>query len=413
MPTSKQDFDILIAGSGFTGLTLVSALAFTFNSKLKIGLLDPNPDQYIKYQKSRAFAISATSVRMLDTLGLWHELSAQAQPINKIEITDTPLEAGVRPVLLNYSNKLRNGDPASFIVPSKALASLISENTRNLSNVEILPLKNCKDILLQTNNISLNFDIGLKLSAKLLLCAEGRESVLRQKMGIKSVDYIHKQTGIVTNITHERPHKGTAIQHFLPSGPFASLPLPGGNRSSITWSEEENHACRILNMRDEDFVKEVDIRLGGKWGAISIDGLRSGFPLKTQLARRFIAPRFALVGDTAHSVHPIAGQGLNLAFRDIAALCECLIDGKRIGLEISDSTILERYERWRRFDVACNANGFATLNRLFSNNSTFVRSFREFGLSFIDRLPGLKAYIVDEAAGLNGCLPKLMKGISI
>jgi 2-octaprenyl-6-methoxyphenol hydroxylase len=213
----------------------------------------------------------------------------------------------------------------------------------------------------------------------------------------------------VTCIAHDRSHGGRAVQHFLPGGPFAILPLVG-NRSCITWSENAVEARRILTLDDAAFLAEVDKRFGGRLGAIRLDGPRQSWPLETQLARAYIAPRFALLGDGAHRVHPIAGQGLNLAFRDVAALTEVLADGARLGLDLGDAILLERYERWRRFDSALSAATYDGLNRLFSNDTTLLRSLREFGLGVIDRLPGLKRAFVAEAAGITGELPRLLKG---
>ncbi|HFB2048398.1 MAG: FAD-dependent monooxygenase [Hyphomicrobiaceae bacterium] len=412
MNNSDQDFDILISGAGFTGLTLASALAFSFGKTLKIGLVGSNPEQYSEKQRKRAFAIAASSAKMLDVLGLWKKLKAYTQPVYKIEITDSALEAGVRPVLLTYNNTLQNGTPASFIVPAQKIAESLLDNISSLSTVEFLPHKTCSDLSFSSNNVSVEFDCGARVTTSLLLCAEGRDSNLRKRAGIGIINYNHKQTGIVTNIAHEEPHDGTAIQHFLPAGPFASLPLPGGKRSAITWSENDERASLILEMQDRDFLEEVDKRMGGKLGAVSLDGPRSGFSLKTQLVTKFVIPRFALVGDSAHSVHPIAGQGLNLAFRDIAVLCECISDGKRIGLDVADLTILKRYERWRRFDATCYTNGFVGLNLLFSNNSHLFRTVRQIGLTLVNKLPDLKSSLVREASGTNGRVPKLMSGIS-
>jgi len=413
MPNAKQDLDILISGTGFTGLTLAVALARTFEGALKIGLIGPPLPPQLDHHNSRAFAISAMSAQMLKVLGIWHNLEAYAQPVYKIEITDTPLEAGVRPALLTYDNRLRDGMPASFIVPARSLGVALQESANSLTAIEFLPYDACCDFFPSPGGVCVKFGDGVSMQAALLLCAEGRRSTLRQKAGIDTVAWSHGQTGIVTNITHEKAHEGTAIQHFLPAGPFAVLPLPGGHRSSITWSENKEYASHIHEMQDADFIEEIDMRLGGRWGAINLDGPRNTFPLETQIARRFIGPHFALVGDAAHAVHPIAGQGLNLGFRDIAALCECLIDSQRVGLDIADPIALERYERWRRFDVTIYANGFSSLNTFFSEDFPLLRSIREFGLGLIDKMPDIKSYLVREAAGANGALPKLMTGVCL
>jgi 2-octaprenyl-6-methoxyphenol hydroxylase len=230
--------------------------------------------------------------------------------------------------------------------------------------------------------------------------------------GIKTVGWDYPQAGIVTVVAHERPHGGKAVQHFLPAGPFAILPLTG-NRSCITWSENREEAERILALDDAGFLAEIDRRFGGKLGALSLTGPRQSWPLSLHLARALVASRVALVGDAAHVVHPLAGQGLNLALRDVAALAEVLADAARVGLDLGDATALARYERWRRFDSWMSAAAFDGLNRLFSNDVTLLRSAREFGLGLVDRLPGLKQMFVTEAAGLSGEVPRLLKGEAV
>ena len=213
----------------------------------------------------------------------------------------------------------------------------------------------------------------------------------------------------MTNVAHERPHNGVATQHFLPAGPFAILPLPG-NRSCITWTEDAEAARTILALDDGAFLAEVDRRFGGRLGGLRLAGGRRSWPLAMHLARSYTRPRFALIGDAAHGVHPIAGQGLNIALRDVAALAECVADAARAGFDPGDTTALERYERWRRFDATLSTATFDALNRLFSSDIALLRSTRELGLGIVDRLPALKRLLVTEAAGLTGELPRLLRG---
>jgi len=235
---------------------------------------------------------------------------------------------------------------------------------------------------------------------------------MREAAGIKIIGWNYAQTGIVTTVRHDRPHQGRAVQHFLPAGPFAILPLTG-NRACITWTEDAREAARILALDDAGFVAEVEKRFGGKLGAIALDGPRQSWPLELHLARRYVGPRFALVGDAAHGVHPLAGQGLNLAFRDVAALTEVVVEAVRLGFDAGDAQALTRYERWRRFDSAISAATFDGINRLFANDATLLRSAREVGLGVVDRIPALKRFFVSEAAGLTGNVPRLLKGEAV
>ena len=250
---------------------------------------------------------------------------------------------------------------------------------------------------------------GDAIAAKLLVAADGARSAIREAAGIRSVGWDYDQAGIVTTVAHERDHHGRAEEHFLPAGPFAILPLKG-KRSSIVWTEEKREAERIVALPDDEFHAELERRFGLKLGEIEVAGPRRAYPLGLSMARSFIAERLALVGDAAHVIHPIAGQGLNLGLRDVAALAEAIVDAARLGLDPGGPDVLERYQRWRRFDTA--AMGVATdgLNRLFSNRSDALRLVRDVGLGLVDRVPALKGLFIREAAGLTGDVPKLLRG---
>ncbi|MGQ0672866.1 MAG: FAD-dependent monooxygenase [Hyphomicrobium sp.] len=402
-------FDIVVSGGSFAGLALCRALGQVFGPDLRIALVDRATGPQAPPPDARAFALSAASRRMLETLGVWRHLASNAQPVKRIDITDSGLEAGLRPVLLSYDNTVDGGEPASTIVPSAALsAALTSAVAADPAVVRIAPAE-ARGYTADSRGATVSLADGRTVTARLVVAAEGRRSALREAAGIKLVGRAFSQTGIVTTIAHDRPHEGRAVQHFLPAGPFAILPLTG-NRSCITWTEERSEAARILALDDAGFLAEVDQRFGGKLGALRLAGPRQSWPLETHLARSYVAPRLAVIGDAAHIVHPIAGQGLNLALRDVAALVEVVADAARIGLDIGNAETLARYERWRRFDSWLSASTFDGLNRLFSNDWTLLRSAREFGLGMVDRLPGLKQAFVTEAAGLAGEVPRLLKG---
>lgn len=401
-------FDLLISGASFAGLALARALSLATKGGLKIGLIDRAASPASR-PDARAFALGAASKRMLATIGVWERIADDCEPVLDIEITDSSLNDGVRPVLMTFANRLPDGEPASYIVPATPLVGALQELTAADPSIVRAATADALSTEAGPYSVSVRLSAGEPVSARLVVAAEGRQSALRQAAGIKLTGWGYGQTGIVTTIAHERPHHGTAVQHFLPAGPFAILPLPG-NRSCITWSEETTEATRIMALDDAAFLAEVDKRFGGRLGAISLAGPRQCWPLSLHLARTYIAPRLALLGDTAHGVHPIAGQGLNLALRDAAALAEVIADAARVGLDIGSHDVLERYERWRRFDSTVSAAAYDGLNRTFSWDNSIARAVRSFGLQMVDRLPGGKEYFIAEAAGVTGELPRLLQG---
>jgi len=251
-----------------------------------------------------------------------------------------------------------------------------------------------------------------KETGDLLIAADGVRSKLRDAAGIKTMHWEYDQIGIVTTVAHERPHLGRAEEHFMPGGPFATLPLLG-NRSSLVWTEPTAKAKRLLAADDFTFELELETRFGHKLGEISVDGPRMGFPLGLRLAREFVKPRFALVGDAAHGIHPISGQGLNLGFKDAAALAQTIVEADRLGLDIGQLNILERYQQWRRFDTVRMGVVTDVLNRLFSNDNSLLRAARTFGLGIVDRLPGLKDQFINQASGRHSGNPALLNGEAI
>lgn len=406
----SERYDAIIGGGGPTGLAMALALIHQFGGDARIALVDPSAGQPSSGPDPRAWALAAASTQMLRVLDVWPAVAPHAQPVTEIEITDSALEAGIRPVLLSYDNQTDAGTPAAHIVPNLALLDALHAAIRghNGHAVTLLTGRSIAACDPQPNGITAILDDGTELAADLLIAADGRNSELREAAGIKCLRWPYQQLGIVTTVAHERAHGGKAVQHFLPGGPFAILPLTGA-RSCITWSEEAAAAHRVMSFDDTAFLAELQRRFGGKLGLLELAGPRASFPLGMQLARSFIAPRLALIGDAAHSVHPIAGQGLNLALRDIAALSECVADGARAGLSCGDFTILERYQAWRRFDSTLSAGTFDAINRLFSNDVALLRSAREVGLGLIDRSAVLKWFFVTEAAGLSGDVPRLMR----
>ncbi|WP_072395971.1 FAD-dependent monooxygenase [Hyphomicrobium sp. CS1GBMeth3] len=413
MPDTRetQRFDIVISGASFAGLALARALLSAFGSDVRIALVDRATRQAPIRPDARAFALSAGARHMLETLGVWQGIADEAQPVTEIEITDSSLEAGIRPVLLKYENRLTEGEaaePASHIVPAAALERALLASVASDPALTMITPAEIARFADTGSKVTITLADGTEIAAALLVGAEGRRSPSRDAAHIKTVGWKYGQTAIVTTIAHERPHNSRAIQHFLPAGPFAILPLPG-NRACLTWTEDADEARRILALDDAGFLAEVETRVAGRLGAIEVVGPRQSWPLEMHLARAYVAPRYALLGDAAHGVHPIAGQGVNLAFRDVAALGEVIVDALRLGLDAGSLQTLDRYERWRRFDSFMSAAAFDGLNKLFSNDWLLIRAARDFGLGVVDRLPGLKRRLVTEAAGMTGDLPRLFR----
>lgn len=412
MSSPLSNYDVVISGASAAGLSLALALAQASEGELRIALVDRTWPPQSMSGDVRAYAISAASRHMLEALGVWNSIAAHAQPVRRIEITDSRLDAGIRPVVLTYDNITDEGEPATHIVPGSQIVSALADRAAEFPAIDRFTPSQIESYNVTPSCLTLAFSDGRSMRARLLVSAEGRQSPLREQAGIKMIGWSYEQTGIVTWVAHERPHEATAVQHFLPAGPFAILPLTG-DRSCITWSEQSSEARNILALDEAAFLAEVERRFGGRLGAITMVAPRQSWPLSMHLARSYVADRFALIGDAAHGVHPIAGQGLNLALRDAAALAEVLIEAARLGLDLGNAEILSRYERWRRFDSAISTATFDGLNRLFSSDNAVVRAARDAGLGLVDRMPVIKQLLVTQAAGLSGDLPRLLRGEAI
>lgn len=406
---SASRHDAVIAGASFAGLALAVALRKAAGAEFSIAVLDGGVAGVPAAQDLRAFALSAASVHLLTAIGVWPRIAGAAQPVTAINLTAGRLDSPLRQTLLNYDNRTDTGEPASTIVPASVLReALISAAAE--AGVAVVPNAPILRITPSPSILALDCGQGRTFEAALLVAADGRRSPSRELMGIKTVGWTYPQTAIVTAVSHSQDHRGVATQHFLEAGPFAILPLPGGHRSSLVWSEARETAARIMALDDARFLEELERRFGGILGTLALDGPRAAHPLELHHARSLVADRFALTGDAARGVHPIAGQGLNLALRDVAALTEVVTDARRLGLDIGAPEGLARYERWRRFDSVVSAAAMDGINRLFSNDNPVLRTVREAGLGLTQRLPGLKRLLVSEAAGLTGTIPKLLHG---
>jgi 2-octaprenyl-6-methoxyphenol hydroxylase len=411
-PETDERVDVLIGGAGVAGLALAVALRQGLGPELAVTVADPGLGR--EPSDPRASAVVAAAQRLFQAIGVWDAVAAEAQPILDMTVTDSRLADAVRPVFLSFDGDAEPGQPFAHMVENGALLAALIARARATGVVlrpaaiaEFAPASDPSAAA--ADHLSVGLSGGERLRARLLVAADGARSGIRARAGIPTRGWDYGQSAIVCTVAHERDHGGRAEEHFLPAGPFAILPLRH-RRSSIVWTEHTREAERILALPARDFQGELERRFGLHLGEIEAVGQRRAYPVGLWIARAFIGPRLALVGDAAHVIHPIAGQGLNMGLKDVAALAETVVDAARLGLDPGAAAVLERYQRWRRFDTM--AMGVATdgLNRLFSNRSDVLRFARDLGLGLVDRLPALKRIFIREAAGLVGEIPKLLKG---
>jgi 2-octaprenyl-6-methoxyphenol hydroxylase len=407
---ARQDVarqDVTIAGGGLAGLALALALRHGLGTDARILVADPAFGRASEAGDLRASAIAAGARHLLEALGVWDRVAAEAEPIRSMEITDSKLADAARPVFLTFDGDVAPGEAFAHMVPNAALQDALTDGAR-AAGITLLAA-GIADFRADGPGIALTAADGTAFAASLLCACDGARSRLRERAGIGTVGWTYDQSAIVCTVGHERDHEGKAVEHFLPAGPFALLPLKG-RRTSIVWTEASGTTERLLAMPPALFHDELERRFGLQLGALDVLDKPRAFSLGFQMARRFVTERLALVGDAAHAIHPIAGQGLNMGLRDVAALTEAVTDAARLGLDIGGPEVLERYQRWRRFDTL--AMGMATdgLNRLFSNRSDVLRLMRDVGLGLVERVPRLKDVFIRDAAGLTGAVPKLMRG---
>ena len=397
---------IVIGGGALAGLALALALRQGLGADVAVIVADPalatRPSR-----DGRATAIVAGCRRLFGALGVWGEIAATAQPILDMVVTDSKLEDATRPVFLTFAGQVEPGEPFAHMVENRYLIDALVAR----AEAHGIDLRATAVTSYEAGEAGVDVTLadGSVIAASLLVAADGARSKLRERAGIATHGWEYDQSGIVVTVAHERDHHGRAEEHFLPAGPFAILPLTG-NRSSLVWTERRAEAARLVALDEPAFHAELEQRFGLHLGEIKVLDKPRSFPLGYFVARSFIAERLALVGDAAHVIHPIAGQGLNLGLKDIAALAEVVVDAARLGIDLGQADVLERYQRWRRFDTM--AMGFTTnsLNLLFSNQSTLLRSVRDIGLGLVDRMPPVKEFFIRQAAGLSGEVPRLLKG---
>lgn len=397
---------IVIGGGAFAGLALALALRQGLGPEIPVIVADPalatRPSR-----DPRATAIVAACRRLFEAIGAWDDVRGEAQPILDMVVTDSKLEDATRPVFLNFAGDVAPGEPFAHMVENRRLIDALV--VRAEADGIDLRATTVASYDARPEGVDVTLGDGSVIAASLLVAADGARSKLRERAGIVTHGWEYDQSGIVVTVGHERDHDGRAEEHFLPAGPFAILPL-SGKRSSLVWTERRSEAARIIGLSDEEFHGELERRFGLHLGEIKALDKPRAFPLSYFVARSFIAERLALVGDSAHVIHPIAGQGLNMGLKDVAALAEVVVDAARLGMDLGGVDVLERYQRWRRFDTMAMGVATNSLNFLFSNQSTLLRTVRDIGLGLVDRAPPLKNLFIRQAAGLTGEIPRLLKG---
>ncbi|MCF3974311.1 UbiH/UbiF/VisC/COQ6 family ubiquinone biosynthesis hydroxylase [Paracoccus salsus] len=401
------DFDVVIAGGGLNGPALGLALA---GAGLRVAVVDPRPAEARAGDAfdGRAYAMAVASQRMMKALGLWDQLHAHSQPILQVKASQGQPGAGAAPLFLHFDSAEIEEGPVGYMLEDRFLyRALLAAMNRRITH---LPGVSVTGQTPGSSSVTIGLSDGRETTARLLVGADGRGSGVAARAGITRRGWDYGQTALVAAIDHELPHQGIAHQYFMPTGPLAILPLPG-NRSSVVWSETRANADAIAALPDGFFLEVLRPRFGDFLGSIALAGQRFSYPLSLSLADRYVAERVALVGDAAHGVHPIAGQGLNLGLRDVAALAETVIDAARRGEDIGSPLVLERYQGWRRFDATSLALGMDAVNHLFGNDNPALRVARGLGMGAVTAFPALRRRFMRQAAGLSvDPMPRLLAG---
>ena len=406
-----REFDIVIAGAGLNGCTMALVLA---NTGFAVALVDAQPFDVLGDAgfDGRGYAIALASQRMLNVLGIWPRLSGKTTPMLNIKISDGRLHDGPGPHVLEFDHAEIEEGPMGHMVEDRALRPVLIEQCVNHPDITVFAPNIVASVTQSDASCEVKLNGGISLSAALVIGCDGYRSARAEEAGIKRAFCDYGQTALVCAVDHERPHHGIAHQYFLPAGPLAILPLPG-NRSSIVWAEATANAQRIAGLDDPKFLAELRLRFGDFLGALSLAGARFTYPLVLSVAKKMVASRLALVGDAAHKLHPIAGQGLNAGLRDVATLGEVLTRARRRGEDIGAADVLERYQRWRAFDIKTLSLATDGFNKLFSNDNSWLRAGRDLGLDIVAASPALRRGFIREAAGLTGELPNLLQGRAI
>ena len=402
------DVDVLVVGGGIVGLTLGIALANAGVSTAIVDRVSPAVQRSSPYD-GRASAVALGSWRIFNAIGLGPLLQNDSQPILDIRVADGSVADGASPLFLHFGHNDLGEGPFGYMIENRTIRRALFDATISLANLQILAPNNVDILTRDAFGVKVMLNDGRRISTRLLVAADGRRSAIRASASIETHEMEYGQIAIVATIRHERSHQGVAVEQFLPSGPFAMLPMTN-NRSNIIWTESRKYAEGYFALSEADFKDELSCRFGDWLGSIKLEGPRFSYPLGFMQAERYTARRLVLAGDAAHVIHPIAGQGLNLGLRDVAALAEIIVDSYRLGLDVGDSSLLGRYERWRRFDNTVLAYATDGLNNLFSNNIGPLRILRDVGLVAVGTMPPVRRLLMRQAMGIFGKLPRLVRG---
>ncbi len=402
--SNQNTYDVIVIGGGLVGMTTALALAISGIRSAVIDAADLDTTFAAGFD-GRASAIASASWRMLDVLGLEAELAGKGCAINEIRVTD-----GLSPLHLHFDGSSTDGEPLGHMFENRHLRAALIARGRASDMIDIIAPARVQHIDRAEARVTVRLEGGQTLYAPLLVAADGRRSFVREQAGIRVANWRYAQTAIVGMIEHEIPHGNVALELFYPAGPFAILPMQPGTRSAIVWTVDEKDAAATLALPERAFVAEIDKRVGGLLGAITLAAKPSSYPLGFHHAERYTDHRLALVGDSAHGIHPIAGQGLNMGMRDAAAFAEVIAGAARLGLDPGGPDVLARYQRWRGFDNMAVAASTDILNRLFAIPARPVASIRRLGLAAVNKMPPLKRFFMAEARGASGDLPALLRG---
>ncbi|CUK11685.1 2-octaprenyl-6-methoxyphenol hydroxylase [Ruegeria denitrificans] len=404
----EQTSDILIVGGGLNGPALALALAQTGHSVTVIDALAEKVRKNAAFD-GRAYALALASQRLLDAIGVWDRVAEHAQPMLEIKVTDGHAGSGPSPFFMHFDHAEIEEGPMGYMVEDRHLRRAFLDAMAEATGITEVSGRTVVAQDCSATGVTLTLDNGRTLTGQMLVGCDGRRSGTATRAGTKRSGWDYGQTALVCAIEHDLPHHGVAHQFFMPPGPLAILPLTG-NRSSIVWSERTETAQHINALPEDEYLQVLRPRFGDFLGDIRLQGDRFTYPLNLTIANSFIGERMALVGDAAHGMHPIAGQGLNAGLRDVGALAEVVTLAGRRGEDVGSVLVLERYQEWRRFDTAALAMATDVFNKLFSNDNPLLRIGRDIGMGIVGSLPGLRRGFVREAAGLTGDLPKLLQG---